>query len=632
MTAAGDFPASQDAAPAAAPRRRLLEQDWRKLLRASAILAIAQVFIGLSGMPVSFDRRLLIDPILSLGYLSLLWLPLAVSYWVGREQVLEGMTAYARGGRDVLAGAITGAVGNAGLTLLVVGITHFDIRDPLVNWSPQLLGILEFEESVWLGALIWPAIGAFVGALGGGMHWASSRITRTTVVVLLSVFGTAVLESVITDLSQGFHIEAVSDWLYGPQRGLTYPAAIVVAAAAAAIAGGIAAYRAFLARTASTSGQLGIAASGETSANRVRWRRIPVRRLVGFALSAAAIVVLPLFLGRLTNELLANVGLFILLALGLNIIVGLAGILDLGYVAFFAVGGYSVAVLTSPGSPRFDLEIPWFGALFAAMLLAGLAGLLIGAPVIRMRGDYLAIVTLGFGEIIRVLLLSDWLSGTFNGAQGITNIPGVEVFGLATVRGFEPRSVLYLVLVFCAIAVYVSWRLENSRIGRAWMAIREDESVAEAMGVDTVSAKLMAFVTGAVLGSFSGAILSAKVGSVFPHSFAIIVSIVILVVVIFGGMGSIAGVIAGAAVLIGVLGGPNQPGLLQEFAEYKILIYGALLVWMMLQRSEGLIPSVRRARELHLDEMNQDAWLRAQVAADDAGGGGGGDRSEGEQP
>jgi len=464
------------------------------------------------------------------------------------------------------------------------------------------------------------------------MHWASSRITRTTVVVLLSVFGTAVLESVITDLSQGFHIEAVSDWLYGPQRGLTYPAAIVVAAAAAAIAGGIAAYRAFLARTASTSGQLGIAASGETSANRVRWRRIPVRRLVGFALSAAAIVVLPLFLGRLTNELLANVGLFILLALGLNIIVGLAGILDLGYVAFFAVGGYSVAVLTSPGSPRFDLEIPWFGALFAAMLLAGLAGLLIGAPVIRMRGDYLAIVTLGFGEIIRVLLLSDWLSGTFNGAQGITNIPGVEVFGLATVRGFEPRSVLYLVLVFCAIAVYVSWRLENSRIGRAWMAIREDESVAEAMGVDTVSAKLMAFVTGAVLGSFSGAILSAKVGSVFPHSFAIIVSIVILVVVIFGGMGSIAGVIAGAAVLIGVLGGPNQPGLLQEFAEYKILIYGALLVWMMLQRSEGLIPSVRRARELHLDEMNQDAWLRAQVAADDAGGGGGGDRSEGEQP
>ena len=632
MTVTGDFPATQGASGDAVRRRRLLDQDWQKLVRAGAILALGQVFIALSGMPVNFDRRLLIDPILSLGYLSLLWLPLVVSYWVGREEVLEGMTAYARGGRDVLAGAMTGLLGNAGLTLLVVGITHFDIRDPLVNWSPQLLAILQFEESVWLGTFIWPAIGAATGALSGGMHWVSNRISRTAVIVALAVFGAAVLESVITDLSQGFHIEAVSDWLYGPKRGLTYPAAIVVAAAAIAVVGGIFAYRFSLMRAGLVGSRQGPAALGESDRSRASWRRFVSRRLLGYALLLAAVVVLPLYLGRLTNELLANVGLFILLALGLNIIVGLAGILDLGYVAFFAVGGYSVAVLTSPGSPRFSPEMPWFGALFIAMLLAGLVGLFIGAPVIRMRGDYLAVVTLGFGEIIRILLLSDWLSGTFNGAQGITNIPGVEVFGLATVRGFEPRSVLYLVLFFCAIAIYVSWRLENSRIGRAWMAVREDETVAEVMGVDTVSAKLMAFVTGAVLGSFSGAILSAKVGSIFPHSFAIIVSIVILVVVIFGGMGNIHGVIAGAVVLIGVLGGPNQPGLLQEFAEYKILIYGALLVWMMLQRSEGLIPSVRRARELHIDEMDQDAWLRAQAEADDATVGGGGNSSEGKQP
>ena len=618
MTQTAAFPTAAGTGQALAPRRRLLDQDWPKMMRASAILAIGQVFIALSGMPVTFDRRLLIDPILSLGYLSLIWLPLVVSFWVGREQVLEGVTTHARGGRDVLAGAATGLLGNASLTLLVVGITHFDIRDPLVNWSPQSLEILQFQESVWLGALIWPAIGAGTGALGGGMHWASPRVTRTTVIVLMSVFAAAVLESVITDLTQGFHIEVVSDWLYGPQRGLTYPAAIVVAAAVAGVISGLAAYRASPARAGKATRGQGATTAGGSKTPLKGWRRIPTRRLVNLVLAVAAIVVLPLFLGRITNEILANVGLFILLALGLNIIVGLAGILDLGYVAFFAVGGYSVAVLTSPGSPRFAPEIPWFGALFAAMLLAGLVGLFIGAPVIRMRGDYLAIVTLGFGEIIRVLLLSDWLSGTFNGAQGITNIPGVDVFGLATVRGFEPRSVLYLVMFFCAIAVYVSWRLENSRIGRAWMAIREDESVAEAMGVDTVSAKLMAFVTGAVLGSFSGAILSAKVGSVFPHSFAIIVSIVILVVVIFGGMGNIPGVIAGAVVLIGVLGGPNQPGLLQEFAEYKILIYGALLVWMMLQRSEGLIPSARRVRELHVDEMNQDAWLRAQAAADEA--------------
>ena len=622
MTVTGEFTATPGTMPAPARRRRLMDQEWRKLVRLGAILALGQVFIALSGMPVAFDRRLLIDPILSLGYLSLIWLPLVMGYLVGREQVLEGMTPFAKGGREVLAGAITGAVGNAGLTLLVVGITHFDIRDPLVNWSPQLLGILEFEGSVWLGTLIWPAIGAVTGAIGGGLHWAGRRIARTAVVLLSAVFGAAVLESVITDLSQGFHIEALSDWLYGPKGGLTYAAAIVVAAVTIAISSGLWALRGSANRDPSAAGIQGETASSTSRFNRPLRQRISVKRLVGLAFTVAAVVVLPLFLGRLTNELLANVGLFILLALGLNIIVGLAGILDLGYVAFFAVGGYSVAVLTSPGSPRFNPEIPWFGALFVAMLLAGLAGLFIGAPVIRMRGDYLAVVTLGFGEIIRILLLSDWLSGTFNGAQGITNIPGVGVFGLTTVRGFEPRSVLYLVLFFCAVAIYVSWRLENSRIGRAWMAIREDESVAEAMGVDTVSAKLMAFVTGAVLGSFSGAIFSAKVGSVYPHSFAIIVSMVILVVVIFGGMGNIPGVIAGAVVLIGVLGGPNQPGLLQEFAEYKILIYGSLLVWMMLQRSEGLIPSTRRARELHVDEMNQDAWLRAQAEADDANGDG----------
>ncbi|MCY4495421.1 MAG: branched-chain amino acid ABC transporter permease, partial [Acidimicrobiaceae bacterium] len=240
----------------------------------------------------------------------------------------------------------------------------------------------------------------------------------------------------------------------------------------------------------------------------------------------------------------------------------------------------------------------------------------IGAPVIRMRGDYLAIVTLGFGEIIRLLFLSDWLGGFTGAAQGVLNIPGVQVFGLATVKGTDPRAVFYLVLFFCAIAVYVSWRLERSRLGRAWMAIREDESVAEAMGINTVNAKLMAFVVGAVLASFSGAILAAKVGSVFPNSFIILVSIVILVVVIVGGMGNIAGVIVGSVVLIGILGGPRQPGLLQEFSEYKLLIYGVLLIAMMLKRPEGLLPNVRRTRELHQDEYLQDAWLRGEVDID----------------
>ncbi|MEE3251349.1 MAG: branched-chain amino acid ABC transporter permease, partial [Actinomycetota bacterium] len=181
--------------------------------------------------------------------------------------------------------------------------------------------------------------------------------------------------------------------------------------------------------------------------------------------------------------------------------------------------------------------------------------------------------------------------------------------GFAVVTGIDPRSVFYLVLVLSAIAIYVSWRLQGSRLGRAWMAIREDEQVAEAMGINTVNAKLMAFVVGAMMAALSGAVLAAKVGSVFPNSFMILVSIIILVVVIVGGMGNIAGVLVGSFVLIGVLGGPRQPGLLQEFQSYKLLIYGALLVFMMLQRPEGLVPSARRSQELHLEEFLQDAWL-----------------------
>ena len=288
--------------------------------------------------------------------------------------------------------------------------------------------------------------------------------------------------------------------------------------------------------------------------------------------------------------------------------------------AFFAVGGYATAILTSPNRgdswPDWVPQSHWFAALIVVILLAILTGLFIGAPVIRMRGDYLAIVTLGFGEIIRLLFLSDWLGGYTGGAQGVTNIPGVDL-GFVEIKGTDPRAIFYLVAVFCAIAIYVSWRLEKSRLGRAWMAIREDESVAEAMGINTVNLKLMAFVVGAVLASFSGAIFAAKAGSIFPTSFIILVSIVILVVVIVGGMGNIVGVIAGAAVLIGVLGGPKQPGLLAEFSEFKLLIYGALLIFMMLKRPEGLVPNVRRTRELHQEEFLQDAWLRSQVDADE---------------
>ena len=573
---------------------------WRKQIRFALIGALSSAFIALAGMPVGLDGRSIIEPVLSMGFLSLLWVPFVMATLAGSEVVLEGMTARTRDSKDLLAGGLIGLGSAGGLVLLMVLIQNFNLRDPLVNWSPQLLTLLSFNRSLGVGALLWLLLGLILGVLGAAMHVLPKKLCSRSRTVVLSVLAVSVLETFLTDLLEGFGLEVLTDFVYYKRGGLEVGGALLVAALALLIP--------LLVGTRIKDVKKQVVDLPAEERKRVN--------LILLAVSAALLLVLPFFLGKIANELLANVGLFVLLALGLNVVVGLAGILDLGYVAFFAVGGYTTAVLTSPNSPGFSPELPWPIALIVVVVITGIVGLFIGAPVIRMRGDYLAIVTLGFGEIIRLLFLSDWLSGWFGGAQGITNIPGVEV-GIGTVKGTDPRSVFLLVLVFCAIAIYVSWRLENSRLGRAWMAIREDEDVAEAMGVNTTNTKLMAFVVGAVLASFSGAIFSAKVGSIFPTSFLMLVSIIILVVVIVGGMGNIAGVIVGALVLIGVLGGPKQPGLLQEFSQFKLLIYGALLVWMMLKRPEGLVPNVRRTRELHQEEFLQDAWLKGEIDTDD---------------
>ena len=610
--------------------------DWANVAKSGAIAALIMTFIALSGMPDGLDARPIVDGVrvLTIGYLTLFAVPLAFGWMIGNEVVLEGMVATKRGPRDLVAGAAVGALGGVGLTLLVVLMSNFDLRDPLVNWSPQLFNLLTFDSGVGVGVWVWILIGAVLGAIGASLRLLPAKIRRAVIVMFLTVVGFSVLQGLIDDIvgnvgetirdpgrfSEFFgegdtprpRVDSVFDpvinFIYSQTGGLKLVGAIVLALVAGALS--LSGRGRIKAAKASYNAKTGPERTKQTS--------------IMIGITAVLLILLPFFSGKIVNELLANVGIFLLLALGLNIVVGLAGILDLGYVAFFAVGGYTTAVLTAPKPgdawPEWLPTLPWWGALLVTVVFAAITGLMIGAPVIRMRGDYLAIVTLGFGEIIRLLFLSDWLKGYFGGAQGITNIPAADFGPLGTVSGVDPRSVFYLVLVFCALAIYVSWRLERSRLGRAWMAIREDESVAEAMGINTVNVKLMAFVVGAVLASFSGAIFSAKVGSIFPSSFLILVSIIILVVVIVGGMGNIMGVIVGALVLIGVLGGPKQPGLLQEFSEYKLLIYGALLIWMMLKRPEGLVPNVRRSRELHQDEFLQDAWLKGEVDTDDEDG------------
>jgi branched-chain amino acid transport system permease protein len=217
-------------------------------------------------------------------------------------------------------------------------------------------------------------------------------------------------------------------------------------------------------------------------------------------------------------------------------------------------------------------------------------GVLLGIPVLKMRGDYLAIATLGFGEIIRILVLSDFLRPWLGGAQGVGKIPKASIGGMEFAT---PQQLYYLILGGCLLVGFISWRLRDSRLGRAWMALREDEDVAQAMGINLVATKLLAFATGAGFSALSGAIFASKLGSVYPHSFNVMISINILCVIIVGGMGSIPGVIVGAIALVGL------PELLREFAEYRLLVYGAALVAMMLLRPEGLWPESVRRRELH---------------------------------
>ena len=566
--------------------------DWKRIFKWGSICAAALLFVSLVGMPIKLDPKSIINPLLSLGYVSLLWLPLIFGYVASSRVVLEGVETTKPGLPDLLTGVLTGAIGGAGLTLLMLGIENFDIRDPLINWSPQLLEVLAFGARD-LNSAVWIGIGGALGLVGAGLHLIPENLRRGTSYGFFTVLALAIFEPALDDMSEGFRLEWLVELIFEKRGGLKLWPAIILAVLIGLI-------------SVVTKGKAKNAVAQYREQEKSQKKKTSV---VLFGIVAALGIVLPIFMGTYVNSLLANVGIFLLLALGLNIVVGLAGILDLGYVAFFAVGAYTTAVLTSELSPFFAPGMTWVLSLVFVIILAGFTGLFIGAPVIRMRGDYLAIVTLGFGEIIRLLFLSDFLKPYFGGAQGILGVPGIDL-GVVYISGTDTRGIFYLVLFFCAIAVYVSWRLQASRLGRSWMAIREDEQVAEAMGINTVNSKLMAFVVGAVLASFAGAIMAARVGSVFPNSFMILISIVILVVVIVGGMGSIPGVFVGAFVLIGVLGGPKQPGLLQEFGSLKLLVYGMLLVYMMLQKPEGLVPSARRTQELHQEEFLQDAWLK----------------------
>ncbi|HEX2154312.1 MAG TPA: hypothetical protein VHL52_10080 [Acidimicrobiia bacterium] len=578
------------AATATSSVGRSLSIDWRRTLRVALLTGGVTIFLAAIGMVQAFNQRTLVEPIIKFGYLVVAAVPFTAGYLIARRLQVTGAETPRTVG-DVVSAAIAGAIAGAMTGAFVAFVQAVpNIREIFPNLGPQLVETLTYSLGTGGGFVANLVLGMVLAVCGAAVHWLSRPIQRALVIGAEAVVIFALFETVIDDFFDWF--KTLPNTIYANSGGLTILWAVILFT----VAVGLSLY---------LPGRIPSVRKAVTSGDERDRRR---KQIILIAVVSVALIIVPQLLGGVLNELLTNVGLFVLMGLGLNIVVGLAGLLDLGYVAFFAIGAYTTAVLTSPLSPFFNPELSWWLAFPVVLVMAIIAGIMVGTPVIRMRGDYLAIVTLGFGEIVRLTLLSDWLSPYFGGAQGIRNIPGIPV-GEISVSGVTPELMVYAAIALVAVAVYVSWRVQDSRIGRAWAAMREDEDVAEAVGIDTVKAKLLAFVTGAVLASFAGALFAAKLGSVFTASFEILTSIIILVVVIVGGMGNIAGVAVGALVLIGVLGGPSSPGLLQEFGQFKLLIYGALLVFMMLKRPEGLIPSARRAQELHQEEFLQDAWL-----------------------
>ena len=302
-------------------------------------------------------------------------------------------------------------------------------------------------------------------------------------------------------------------------------------------------------------------------------------------------------------------GIYVLLALGLNIVVGLSGLLDLGYAAFFAIGSYTFAFAASPFT---GFDFPFWPMLLVGALVAAIFGVLLGAPTLRLRGDYLAIVTLGFGEIVPIVFLnsSKYTEGP-NGIGGISP-PSIGDFNFPTTGNPWPFYITMVALI--TISMMVIYRLQDSRLGRAWMAIREDELAAAANGINTVVTKLMAFALGASLAGFAGVFASSKLTLVSPNLFRFDVSFTVLAMVVLGGMGNIWGVAVGAFIIfmtqtvilkqLNIFFNNVQVPFLSDidFIQYQFLLYGIALVVMMLVRPEGLFPSRRRRRELHTEE------------------------------
>jgi branched-chain amino acid transport system permease protein len=559
----------------------------RRAITVGGIVGVATIYLSMVGLIGAFAARPVVAGVgaegpgyMTLGLLMLAAVPFLAGMYV------SGAVQSSLGGSPLLAvacAALTGLVGGLVLGAFMLIANTVDLGDIFISVNPALVEILSFGQDPLVGVVMLAVGGGIVGALAGGIQLLDRRdrgavMTAIGIVLLLSL-----LEPIIDPVLAEVELDAVRGFLF-EGGGLSLAAAALVLALV-----------------------LGLSWAWRRPAAPLRERvaALPAeqRRRIGFVLAGLGvlgILILPQISTGFVSQVLVYVGFNLMLALGLNIVVGYAGLLDLGYVAFYAVGAYTMGVLISPSSSMdgpisaaVGQEWGFWVALPLVLLVTALVGILIGAPVLRLRGDYLAIVTLGFGEIARILFGSDALRDWVGGPNGVVGLPNLHIPFVGEISG--PKEYFYPVVAFAAFAAFVAWRLSNSRTGRAWNALREDESVAEATGVNTTNYKLLAFALGGTLGGLSGALFAVQLTTVFPGAFVLIVSITVLAIIILGGMGTIRGVIVGALVLVGL------PEALREFGEYRFLVYGAALVAMMILRPEGLFPSRTRRAELHED-------------------------------
>ncbi len=558
---------------------------WAKTLQNGLIGGGISLLLSVVGLVLAFGKTYIISGVLTMAQVFVL-APFLFEATQSIRQLPSKEPI-----KTLLVGGLTGLLGGAVLALFILINNFINIRSVLINVSPDLVNLLTFHLPLVAGLLALLGISLVVGLVAAGVFMLPDRIRgalsqAVMVVVLVGLFR----DLIVTVILHWGWVQYAFLWIFA-QSGLTIISALLLFA----LVGGLGYWSAGRNRKA-------IAANRTPRQQKVvRWGTLGVLGLIA--------LLLPAILGSYFSEILDNVGIYILMGLGLNIVVGFAGLLDLGYVAFYAIGAYTLGMLTTSEAVGL-LHLSFWVALPVALVVAVAAGVILGLPILRLRGDYLAIVTLGFGEIIRIVVLSDWLKPLLGGSEGIQRIGKPAIGGLVLAN---QQQLYYLILVCILIAGFIAIRLKDSHLGRSWMALREDEDVAEAMGINKVTTKLLAFAMGALFSGLGGVLFATKVGSIYPQSFSFIVSINILSLIIVGGMGSIPGVFVGGLALVGL------PLLLSQFADFRYLIYGAVLVIMMLRKPEGLAPEARRRLELHEDDAGPGLQEELQTVTKNPG-------------